>query len=178
MKKATDLLDFYRRTRGETPAHAPQTTDLQERMDRAGPRLVLIRRSQVFIAAAAAGLVVILAFMLGMALGGGDESDAAPTQRLSSVVAPYVIRVASYPDTDRGRQHAQIVAAQLKRVIANEEVTIHRLTDSQRIVVSMGSWRSAGAKPMATDLLDMIKSLKEDDGSQAFGDANWWRVTR
>ena len=145
-------------------------------------RMVVLRRSQVIVAAAVAGLLLILAFVLGLALGGGDE--AASTDSIGpdgSVVgggAPvWVIRVASYKDTDDGRAIARSVAQQLEQL---DEVTLQTIRSSDSVVVTLGSWlRNPNRNEAAKALLQRVHDMRDQQGGERpFQSAMFWSIQR
>ena len=58
--------------------------------------MLVVRRSQVVVAAVSAGLGLVLAFLLGLGLGGGSNEPVAAGGGL------WVIRVTKYEDSDTG----------------------------------------------------------------------------
>ncbi|MDH3590393.1 MAG: hypothetical protein OER88_00840 [Planctomycetota bacterium] len=169
MKKATDLLDFYRRTHDRIP-DSITTEDLER-----GPRLMLIRRTQIVVAGVAAGLVVVLAFLFGMAMG-GDEAEPETVAESLGITASWVIRVASYSDTKAGRANAKFLMSQLERMDL-EDVSLHRIPSQNVLVVALGSWAKKPVRGGPVELLDTVRNLPDHrDNSKPFASADMWQI--
>jgi len=171
-KKPSDMLDFLRGdpTVDEVPREevAPTT------------RMVVLRRSQVAVAAAVAGLGMILAFVLGLALGGGDAAtDRATGKATGGAAMPvWVIRVASYKDTDQGRGIARSVARQLEQL---GEVSLQTIPSQGQVVVTLGSWLKDPSRDdeAATALLQRVRTMRDrQGGDRPFASALFWSIQR
>jgi len=173
-KKPQDLLEFLRRSSGDSePVSAAPAREKQPPRESA-PRMLVLRRSQLVVAVTAIGLFVILAFVVGLIVGEGSEAPAAPVAK----TGVWVIRAISFHDTDAGRESARMVRQQLKeRQI--DDVTLHTLRSDNTLVVSVGSWLSDPRKDdRATTLLSRIRSWPDDLGKQPFHDAQFWQIQR
>lgn len=168
-KKPQDLLEFLRRTKDDTALPAVPSEQAQEVGK--SPRMLVLRRSQAYVAAGAAGAAIILAVLLGVALGSSEEKTPV-TQGV------WVIRVISYKDTQSGRENAANVARQLEQ-LGWEEVTLQHLPAQGRIVVTLGSWlgepRDLAA---ATELRKRVREIADKQGGLHFKDADFWRIER
>jgi hypothetical protein len=124
LKKPQDLLEFFRRSSGDRPeAAAPQ--DLEKT-----PRMLVVRRSQAVVAAVSAGLGLVLAFLLGLGLGGASSDPAVAGGGL------WVIKVVSYEDNDKGRRYTKTVMSQLERLDLGDEVNLSRVVSDGKLAAS------------------------------------------
>jgi hypothetical protein len=176
-KKPQDMLEFFRRASAEEPGETVAVAAEEEREPslEATPRLQLVRRSQIVVAAVAAGLAVILAFVLGLALG-GDEVAPVATQG----VGGWVIRVISYDDNPRNEEIAQGVMGFLAKQYPQLEVTLQRIPSQEQIVVTVGSWvHHPDRYPRARQLLDEVRKIDDKrSGKLHFSEAYFWRIER
>ncbi|MHC4548968.1 MAG: hypothetical protein ACYTEZ_09330 [Planctomycetota bacterium] len=168
VKKPQDLLEFFRRTSDETGS----TPDVELEKT---PRMMVLRRSQLVVAAAAAGLGVLLAFLIGLGVGGGSAEEG-----LVGGVGVWVIRVVSYEDDERGRRYAKMVMSQLERLGLGDEVNLRRLVSDRKLVVTLGSWlRHPGGNADAEKLLAHVREARgRGRQDQPFAGADFWRIRR
>ncbi|MHC5030485.1 MAG: hypothetical protein ACYTGI_02365 [Planctomycetota bacterium] len=168
LKKPQDLLEFFRRSSGDRPeAAAPQ--DLEKT-----PRMLVVRRSQAVVAAVSAGLGLVLAFLLGLGLGGASSDPAVAGGGL------WVIKVVSYEDNDKGRRYTKTVMSQLERLDLGDEVNLSRVVSDGKLAVTLGTWRRRPhGDPRAQQLLDKVKGITGRAGQgQPFASADFWRIER
>jgi len=166
-RKPSDILDFLRRS---SPEELPEPEPALEQT----PRMVVLRRSQVVVAAAAGALALVLAFLLGLALGGsGDGSDEG-----ASDVGVWVLRVVTYRDDERGQEYAQSVKSQLIRRKLGDEVNLRRFGEGQ-LAVTVGAWLQAPQdNPQAQSLKRDINEIQDRNGANPFKDAKFWLIRR
>jgi len=168
-QKPSDLLEFLRQSHDDEPA--PVRPDPAP--ERTVPMLVL-RRSQATVAGVAAGLAMILLFLLGLGRGGGGEEPAASAigQRV------WGIRVVSYKDTERGRNDARITQNQLQQLDL-DEVTLQRIGSQGLIVVMVGAWlNNPKDNSRAQTILAKVQNLLARGKNRAFPDAQFWSIQR
>jgi hypothetical protein len=166
LRKPQDLLEFFRRSSTDPDAAALQEL---EKM----PRMLVVRRSQAIVAVVAAGLVVVLAFLLGLGLGGGS-SGATVGGGL------FVIKVVTYEDSDKGGRYAKTVMSQLERLNLGDEVNVRRVVDDRTLAVTLGSWiRDPRGDARANELLKKVRDIRGRGGQeQPFASADFWRIER
>jgi len=180
-RKPSDILDFLRNASSEpepvSPA-APPDAPPQTRPDRSdpgphkSPRMLVLRRSQVMVASVAVGLVVILAFLLGMAATSTDDRVPALLG-----VRVWGIRAITYNDTKSGRMQASATkkALQARNL---EEVTLQRVRSKGEIVVMLGAWLTDPTdNRRQKELLATVRKLQQR-GKMAFPDAYLWSIQR
>ncbi|MGH7162314.1 MAG: hypothetical protein ACREID_02430 [Planctomycetota bacterium] len=174
-RKPHDILDFLRRQTG-SQEDSPEPVRFAVPSDGGRPqkttRMLVLRRSQAIVSAVAAGLLVALALLLGMSLGGraGEPSDSAQT-------GVWVVRVITYDDSDAGRVDADVLARQLEAQGLGQ-VTLHRLK-GDKLVLALGAWlknptQDAGAK----ELLARVQKTADAAGKRHFESAGFWRIER
>ena len=131
--------------------------------------MLVLRRSQVIVAAIAAGLALILVFVLGLALGGGDDPAETPIgQRV------WGIRVASYKRVEDAR-----VTQNLLQQLDLDEVTLQRIPSQGLVVVMVGSWLSNPKRDArAVESLAKVQNLSARGKNRAFPDAQFWSIQR
>jgi hypothetical protein len=161
------MLEFFRRT---APADAaPPPPELEPL-----PRMLVLRRSQAVVAIVACGFALLLAFLLGHAVGAPGRSDDA--------LAPdvYVIRAAAYRDDDQGKIAAESVRQQLERLDLGEEIGLRHVPSERTTVVTVGSWlTNPEASKVARALRDRLRALKDRGTQQApFAEADFWLIRR
>jgi hypothetical protein len=157
------MLEFFRRSAPEQEG-APLPPQLE-----AMPRMLVLRRSQAVVVLAAAAAALVLAFLLGLALGGSKGDGAGPEV--------YVIRAADYPAGEQGQTHARKMKEQLEKLDLGEEV--HVLESGDLTVVAVGSWLSnpVGRKD-ALALRDKLRAVKDANKATPFADAEFWPMKR
>lgn len=162
-RKARDLLELYRKV--ETPP------DAVEHLEKT-PRMLVLRQSQIVVAAVAGLLVIVLAYLIGLAAGGDGEAVPADAAR-----GPWVLKVIDYADSESGRRKAQTVAGFLEKQ-GWGEVTIQR--SGERVAVTLGAWveHPTNYKP-AKKLRNDVRALPDlQTGVKHFAEADFWRITR
>jgi hypothetical protein len=160
-QRPRDILEFLRRASTDEPAvevapkesapvRAPHVT-----VSSGDTPMIVLRRSQVIVACVAAGLLIVLAFLLGLASSdSGEAAAAAGSARF------YTIKLIEYPDTRSGEINAKTLMADLERRF-DEEVTIERLDRDRKLVVALGSWlKHPRENRRAVQLLEEVKGLK------------------
>jgi len=167
LKKPKDLLEFFRRSSG-----APDPEALPE-LEKT-PRMLVVRRSQVVVAAVSAGLGLVLAFLLGLGLGGGSNEPVAAGGGL------WVIRVTKYEDSATGGRFAKTVMSQLERLDLGDEVNWRRVISDGKLAVTLGCWmQDPHGDARAEELLKKIKGIRGRGGQvQPFAGADFWRIER
>ncbi len=166
-RKPHDLLEFYRRTSGQEPAE-DVTADPAQPLQKT-ERMLVVRRSQAIVAAASATLLVVLAFVLGLAIG---DSGTEPVP----VVGGWVIKVVSYRDTDAGRKRAKSVMSQLQK-LGWGEVTLQMIADNERLAVTLGSWVQRPHDSKARGLLKRVAKLSDLRNDRLpFKEAAFWQI--
>ncbi|MHC4957369.1 MAG: hypothetical protein ACYTGN_03265 [Planctomycetota bacterium] len=172
-RRPSDILDFLRNSGSDEPAQpeAPRRPVPGREVEKT-PQVLILRRSQVVVAVASAALLVLLAFVLGLAIGGDGTSPARP--RLGTV---WGIRVITFDASQKGTEQAQEMVQRLQ-ALDIEEVTIQPIPSTGKLVVMLGSWLtppddSVGARATLTK----VKKLTWR-GKQAFPDADFWSVQR
>jgi len=167
LKKPKDLLEFFRRSSGEPESAAPRELERT-------PRMLVLRRSQAVVAAVSAGLGLVLAFLLGLGLGGGSSEPVAAGGGL------WVIRVVSYENNDRGQRYTKTVMSQLERLGLGDEINLHRIISDQKLAVTLGCWiKRPHGDARAQGLLNKVKAIQGRGGQgQPFASADFWRIER
>jgi hypothetical protein len=167
LKKPHDLLEFLRRSGDRPDAAARQ--DLEKT-----PRMLVVRRSQAVVVAVAAGLGVVLAFLLGLGLGGASGEPAVAGGGL------WVIKVVSYKDNDKGGRYAKTVMSQLERLELGDEVNLRRVAGDGTLAVTLGCWiRRPHGDARAKELLNKVKGIRGREGQDPpFAGAAFWRIER
>jgi len=174
-KKPQDLLEFLRRSSPEDPAPGMRPEPAPPSLEPT-PRMLVLRRSQLIVAGVATALAVVLAFLLGLALGGAGEGEPAVAGALAG---PWVIRVVTYKDTEAGRKMAKSVQAQLERLLLRE-VSQQYIPSQEKVVVTIGAWvhppeRFAPARELRRKIRGLSDSRTE---KSPFQDADFWRIRR
>jgi len=167
LKKPQDLLEFFRRSSAAPDAAASQELEKT-------PRMLVVRRSQAVVVAVSAGLALVLAFLLGLGLGGGSSEPVAAGGGL------WVIRVVTYEDNDTGGRYAKTVMSQLERLDLGDEVNLRRITEDGKLAVTMGCWmHRPHGDSRAEELLKKVKGIRGRGGQdQPFAGAGFWRIER
>jgi hypothetical protein len=168
-RKPQDLLEFFRRS-----GDASNVVDLPVEKP-SGPRVMILRRSQVIVGAACAALGLLLAFLLGLALGGDGSGPAPVDNRVSSGI--WTLRVITYDNTERGRQNAKQVMSQLERLDLGDEVGYRRDPANGKVIVILGAWlkRPAGDK-RADALKKRVNEIPDINKKLPFESADWYYV--
>lgn len=186
-QRPRDILEFLRRASSdEAPVEVadPETTPEPQAIPPAGPHvtvssgdtpMVVLRRSQVVVACVAGGLLIILAFLLGLA-----TADPGPAE--DGVGVPlrfYTIKAIEFDDTRSGQINAKTLKAELERRF-DEEVTIQTLDRDRRIFLALGSWlEHPKANRRAMELLKAVKKLSVRGSEKSpFEDAYFFQVKR
>ena len=136
---------------------------------------MVFRRSQVIVAATAAGLGIILAFLIGMA-SGGEGGEPAET---FGKVGVYTIRVIAYDNTETGQIRAKTLKGQLEQP-GWDEVLIERLDRDGKLLVTIGSWVSnPNTNKEAVALREKVRALRTQGSSKLqFEEAYFVRIKR
>jgi hypothetical protein len=168
LKKPQDLLEFFRRSSGDRP-EAAALQDLEKT-----PRMLVVRRSQAVVAAVSAGLGLVLAFLLGIGLGGGSSEPAVTGG------GRWVIKVISYEDNDKGRRYTKTVMSRIERLDLGDEVNLRRVIGDGKLAVTLGCWiRDPHGDARAEELLEKVKGIRGRAGqAQPFARAKFWRIER
>lgn len=167
LKKPQDLLEFFRRSSTAPDADAVQQLEKT-------PRMLVLRRSQAVVAAVSAGLALVLAFLLGLGLGGGSSEPVAAGGGL------WVIQVMKYEDNETGRRYAKTVMSQLERLQLGDEVNVRRILEDGQVAVTLGCWMSdPSGNTRAEELKRRIKDIRGRGGQgKPFAGASFWRIER
>lgn len=174
-RKPQDILEFLRRKPEQRGPSAPTEGPPPEDGLESTPRLLLVRKSQIVVAGLIAGLSLVLAFLIGMAFGGGDEAPAPATETLG----PWVIRAISYDNDAQGRATAKNVQEQLSAL--GHEVTIQTLAGQSNVVVTVGAWvQNPQRSEKARRLLQEIQAIteKKKPKKTPFRSAYFWQIRR
>ncbi len=161
------MLEFFRRS-------APQDADATPSPDlEPTTRMLVLRRSQAVVAGAVAVAALLLAFLVGHAVGsaGGGEEALGP--------GVYVIRAVAYDDDEKGADFARKMKEQLDKMGLGEEVSVLEVPSESKTVVAVGSWflDPQGSKD-AVALREKLRVLKDSKQATPFAGAAFWRMTR
>jgi hypothetical protein len=161
------MLEFFRR--GATADPAAPSRELEPTT-----RMLVLRRSQAVVAGAAAVAALLLAFLVGHAVGAGGRTDEAVL-----AVPVYVIRAAEYGDDEKGKGFARTRKEQLDKMGLGKEVSILEVPSESRTVVAVGSWLSdpEGQKD-AVALREKLRGIKDNTQGTPFAGAAFWRMKR
>jgi len=183
-QRPRDILEFLRRASTEEPAvevAPPETAPVRPSPERAphvtvssgDTPMVVLRRSQIIVACVAAGLLIVLAFLLGLASSEAEAQASGLTTRF------YTIKLIEYPDTRNGEINAKSLLGDLERRF-DEEVTIQRLDRDRKLVVALGSWlQHPKENRRAMRLLKEVKELTVAGGTQKpFESAYFFQIKR
>jgi hypothetical protein len=163
------MLEFFRRAAPERPDEpAPSAPSLEPTT-----RMLVLRRSQAIVAGCAAAATLLLAFLVGHAVGssGGD----------SGVVARevFVIRAVAYGDDEQGLSFARKTKEELDKLNLGDEVQVVRVPSESRTVVAVGSWLSDPlTRKDARDLRDKLRAWRDTTKATPFANADFWRMER
>jgi hypothetical protein len=137
--------------------------------------MVVLRRSQVVVAAVTAGLLILLAFLLGLASSGETAEEAAAR----APVRFYTIKLTEFSDTRNGKLAAKTLLAELEQEF-DEEVTIERLDRDRRLFLALGSWlKNPRENRRAMDLMKKVQKLRAPGHkSPPFKDAYIFAIKR
>jgi len=162
------MLEFFRRGATADPA-APSSRELEPTT-----RMLVLRRSQAVVAGAAAVAALLLAFLVGHAVGAGGRTDEA-----ALALPVYVIRAAEYGDDEKGKGFARTRKEQLDKMGLGQEVSILEVPSESRTVVAVGSWLSdpEGQKD-AVALREKLRGIKDNNQGTPFAEAAFWRTKR
>ncbi len=169
-RRPQDLLEFLRSQKEEAEARV-QTAPAPEPPRRTGvptpgSRLMVFRTTQVAVAGAAAGLLVILAFVLGGTLGGtAPPAESGPA---------YVIRAATFPNTAAGQQKAKLLAGDLDDA-GFKPVRLYEIKARRHLVVTVGDW---DRNPAAAQLLRRRVRDFGPAGEKPLQGADFWKPPR
>jgi len=177
MQKPQDLLEFLRRANREAPAEAEREPAAPAKVLERTTRMLVLRRSQVVVASVAAGLLLVLAFLLGLGLGGGGGES---TETVTVAGPPvWTIRAATFSDTEKGRFAAKVMAGDLRRRHDIRQVVIQPIPSRSQLVVVVGAWlEHPHDDRFANDLLKKIKDIPDVNGDKPLADAIFWRIQR
>lgn len=137
--------------------------------------MVVLRRSQVVVAGIAAGLLILLAYLLGGAWSSGESPD----QATFGAVGVNTIVVIEYDDTPHGRIQAKTLKGELAR-LGLDEVMIEQLDRDRKLWVTIGSWVSnPKINRQAVSLLGRVQKLRvQGSNKRQFADAYFARIER
>ena len=186
-QRPRDILEFLRRASSdEPPVEIAEAEPAIEREPTVAPGphvtvssgdtpMVVMRRSQVVVACVAAGLLIILAFLLGLTTAGGEDGwggASAPTRF-------YTIKLIELPDTRSGEITAKMLMADLERRF-DEEVTIERLDRDRTLFLALGSWlKDPKENRRAMELRDAARKLAVRGRDESpFKDAYFFQIKR
>lgn len=171
MNKPQDLLEFLRRQDAEEEALSPEPVlPEQAETPQEGGRLTLTR-IQVRIAGVMVALGLVLAFLLGMALGGGESQPAAASPTGNA----WVIRAISYPDSARHMQGARETESWLNAQGLGQANMI-RIRSKEQLVVVLGAWlEDPSGNPAVLRLLERVQNL-DWKGKKPFHGAYVWQI--
>jgi len=174
-RKPQDLLEFLRRNRGAEGGAA--STAGVDALPAAQPTDLVLRRSQILVAAVAAGLLVVLAFVVGLVAGRpGSESPGAPAVGAGAPV--WTIRTITYQATEQGEINAKITMNQLETIFPGM-VSIQRNPGRDEVIVTVGAWlRDPKQDPKALALLQQIQDQQDVAGKRHFTGAYIWTLPR
>jgi len=179
-QRPRDILEFLRRTSGDEPAVEVAPEPGPQRpphvtVSSSDAPMVVLRRSQVIVACVAAGLLIVLAFLLGLT-SAGEGGEAANGATASSL---YTIKLIEYPATRNGEVNAKTLKAELERVF-DEDVTIQRLDRDRTLFVALGCWLSNPRENrQAQELLARVKKLAgRGSGDRPFEGAYFFPIKR
>jgi hypothetical protein len=160
------MLEFFRRSAPEQD-DAPPPPSLQPT-----PRMLVLRRSQAVVAVAAGAAALVLAFVLGLAVGGPGDAGAEGTE-------VFVIRAASYGGDAPGAAFARKMKAEIEKLDLGEEIHVLEVPSEGRTVVTVGSWiANPEGRKEARAVRDKLRSVKDATQSAPFADADFWPMKR
>jgi hypothetical protein len=160
-QRPRDILEFLRRASTDEPAtevvEAPKPKPTPHVTVSSGDApMVVLRRSQVVVACVVAGLLAILAFLLGLASSTADAEVGGG----GAPIRFYTIKLIELPDTRNGKLTAKTLLAELETELG-EEVTIERLDRDRRLFLALGSWlKNPRENRRAMDLLKQAQALR------------------
>ncbi len=161
---------------GPRPAENPRVSDARHvNVSQGDTPMVVLRRSQVIVAGITAGLLIVLAYLLGSTWSGEEPAD----QVVYGDVGVYTIAVIEYHDN----AHGQISAKTLKADLAKldwDEVLIEQLDRDRKLWVTIGSWVSNPyTNRQAMSMLSEVKKLRVQGSDKfQFADARFVRIKR
>jgi hypothetical protein len=137
--------------------------------------MMVFRRSQVVVAGVAAGLLIVLAYLLGSTWGG----ESAAEQEVFGAVGVYTIAVVEYYDNAHGQVSAKMMKSDLTKR-GWDEVMIEQLDRDRKLWVTIGSWVSnPRTNRDAMSLLSKVKKLRVRGNDKfQFADARFVRIKR
>jgi hypothetical protein len=160
------MLEFFRRSAPEQEGAPPP------RVLEPTTRMLVLRRSQAVVVLVAAAATLVLAFVLGHALGaaGGDAPKGPDV---------FVIRAAAYDGDAQGASYARKVKEQIESLGLGEEVNVLEVESEGRTVVTVGAWLTdPEGKKEARALREKLRALKNDKQAAPFADAEFWLMKR
>ena len=169
-RRPQDLLEFLRSQNQELEAPG-QTAPAPEPPRRtatttSGSRLMVFRTTQVAVAGAAAGLLVILAYVLGGVPGGtAPPEESAPE---------FVIRAATFPNSEAGRGKASLLAQDLVNAGLGP-VRLYEIKARRHLVVAVGAW---DRNPGAAQILRRRVRDFGPEGEKPLQGADFWKPPR
>lgn len=187
-QRPRDILEFLRRAAVEetaeeprlevappepAPTRAPATPHVT--VSSGDAPMVVLRRTQVIVACVTAGLLIILAFLLGLATGEGQAAEAAA----AGTTRFHTIKVIEFADNRNGEIRAKTLLADLERRF-DEEVTIERLDRDRTLFLALGSWlKNPNENREAKRLLKEVRELTARGRSEKpFKSAYFFTVKR
>ncbi len=176
-RKPQDLLEFLRRNAAGEGADASATAPRADAPPRAQATDLVLRRSQIFVAAVAGGLLVVLAFVLGLVVA-RPAPHAATGAAAESATPVWTIRLITYQATEQGEINAKITMNNLETLFPGQ-VSLQRIPGRDEIVVTVGAWlRDPKQDPKAIELLDQIRNQQDVAGKKHFPKSYFWTLPR
>lgn len=163
------MLEFFRRSAPERaePSAQPSAPALEPTT-----RMLVLRRSQAVVAGAAAVAALLLAFLVGHAIGASGGEGAAATE-------VYVIRAVEFGDDETGVSAARRTKEMLDKLSLGDEIRILHVPSRSRTVVAVGSWLSDPVESKdARGLLDRVRAMKDVKQATPFAAAEFWKIER
>ena len=171
---STKVAAPHRAAAPKVPAPPPASTPHVSVTQGDAPMMVF-RRSQVVVAGIGAGLLIVLAYLLGSTWGG--ESASEP--EVFGSVGVYTIAVVEYHDDAHGQVSAKMIKSDLTE-LGWDEVMIEQLDRDRKLWVTIGSWVSnPRTNRKAVSLLSEVKKLRVQGNDKfQFADARFVRIKR
>jgi hypothetical protein len=162
-------------TQPQEPPEEPSKATPHVTVSQGDAPMVVLRRSQVVVAGVAAGLLIVLAYMLGSTWGDENAAD----QKVYGPVGVWTIVVIEYNDNP----HGQISAKAIKAGLAKrdwDEVMIEQLDRDRKLWVTIGSWVSnPKTNRRAMSLLSAVQKLRVQGSDKLeFAEAYFARIER
>jgi hypothetical protein len=126
------------------------------------------------VAIAVGVLALVLAFLIGLAVGGAGGGEEAAGQ-----ASVWTIKVASYPDNAKGHEYAQLLTSRLLALKLGDEVNLRRTAADDAVVVTVGAWMQTPSGNAAAEALrDKIRKIPDRNGALPFESAHFWLLRR